>query len=407
MTSDDNRYGWIMVGVTFGLTALAFGGLAGVSVFIKPIAAEFGWSRGEVSFGYTAIALSSAVAGLFWGYAADRIGTRPRALIATGTMAGALVLLSRLDALWQFYAFYFIFGALGHGALSAPLYAAGGFWFSRNKGLAMGLMAAGGAVGQGVVPFLAAMLIVVYDWRTAYLVMGIAYVVCALPLALLVRDPPARIMARQSPATGRSASQDDDSPVPLRPPVVLAWISVAVIFCCVCMAVPIVHVVPMLTDRGIAPQTAAGVLFTLMLAGAAGRILGGKLADIVGALPAYMMMSLGQTVVVVWFAYLDWMPGIWALAVLFGLFFSGVMVSILNCVRVMIPARLSGRAMAIVSLFGWAGMGLGGVQGGVLFDLTGDYRWSYNTAVIAGAINLGILSAFYLHLRRRTMVAEA
>lgn len=403
MTSDDNRYGWIMVGVTFGLTALAFGGLAGVSVFIKPIAAEFGWSRGEISFGYTAIALSSAVAGLFWGYAADRIGTRPLALIATVAMGGALILLSRQTALWQFYAFYFIFGALGHGALSAPLYAAGGFWFSRNKGLAMGLMAAGGAVGQGVVPFLAAMLIVFHSWRTAYLVMGIAYLVCALPLALLVRDPPARIVARQP----QPAGSIDDSPVPLSPPEVLVWISIAVIFCCVCMAVPIVHVVPMLSDRGIAPQTAAGVLFTLMIAGAAGRILGGKLADIVGALPAYMMMSLGQTVVVVWFAYLDWMPGIWALAVLFGLFFSGVMVSILNCVRVMIPARLSGRAMAIVSLFGWIGMGLGGVQGGVLFDLTGDYRWSYNTAAISGVVNLFILSAFYFHLRRRTMAAQA
>ncbi len=64
MTTEDNRYGWIMVGVTFGLTAIAFGGLAGVSVFIKPLSAEFGWSRGAVSFGYTAIALSSAVAGL-------------------------------------------------------------------------------------------------------------------------------------------------------------------------------------------------------------------------------------------------------------------------------------------------------------------------------------------------------
>lgn len=407
MTADDSRYGWVMVGVTFGLTALAFGGLAGVSVFIKPISAELGWSRGEASFGYTAIALSSAVAGLFWGYAADRIGTRPLALIATAAMAGALILLSRQTALWQFYAFYFIFGALGHGALSAPLYAAGGFWFSRNKGLAMGLMAAGGAVGQGLVPFIAAMLIVVYDWRTAYLAMGIAYVVLALPLALLVRDPPARIVARQAPPAGRSNGPDDDAPVPLSPPQVLAWISVAVIFCCVCMAVPIVHVVPMLTDRGIAPETAAGVLFTLMLAGAAGRILGGKLADIVGALPAYMMMSVGQTVVVIWFAYLDWMPAIWSLAVLFGLFFSGVMVSILNCVRVMIPARLSGRAMAFVSLFGWIGMGLGGVQGGVLFDLTGDYRWSYNTAAISGAINLCILGAFYLHLRRRTAAAAA
>lgn len=403
MTDEDNRYGWIMVGVTFGLTALAFGGLAGVSVFIKPLAAEFGWSRGEVSFGYTAIAMSSAVAGLFWGYAADRFGTRALALIAAFAMSVALILLSRQAALWQFYAFYFIFGAFGHGALSAPLYASGGFWFSRNKGLAIGLMAAGSAVGQGVVPFVARLMITDHGWRMAYLILGIAYLLCALPLALLVRDPPARVLARERTPTVATA----DSPVPLSPAAVLTWISVAVIFCCLCMAVPIVHVVPMLTDRGIEPEMAAGVLLTLMIAGAAGRILGGKLADMIGALPAYMTMSLGQTVVVVWFAYVDWMPAIWVLAALFGLFFSGVMASILTCVGVMIPARLSGRGMAIAGLFGWIGMGLGGFQGGVLYDLAGDYRWSYNAAAIAGAINLSILSAFYLHLRRRTLALPA
>jgi MFS family permease len=399
MRSDDDRYGWVMVGVTFGLTALAFGGLAGVSVFLKPLASEFSWSRGEVSFGYTAIAMSSAVAGLFWGWAADRIGTRPLALIAVAAISGATILLSQQAALWQFYLFYFLFGAFGLGARSAPLYAAGGFWFSRNKGLALGLMAAGGAVGQGVTPFVARLLITEHGWRTTYLVLGLAYLVCALPLALLVRDPPARINARKKLPTGRAA----EPPVALSPAATLAWISAAVVFCCICMAVPIVHLVPLLTDRGIPPETAAGVLFALMIAGAVGRVLGGKLGDMVGALPAYMMMSFGQTVLVIWFAYLNWMPGIWVLAVLFGLFFSGVMVSILNCVRVMIPARLSGRGMAIAGLFGWMGMGLGGVQGGVLFDLTGDYQWSYNASAVAGVINLVILAGFYTHLRRRTL----
>jgi MFS family permease len=399
MTTDDDRYGWVMVGVTFGLTALAFGGLAGVSVFLKPLAQEFGWSRGEVSFGYTAIAMSSAVAGLFWGWAADRVGTRPLALIAVAAISAATILLSQQAALWQFYLFYFLFGAFGLGALSAPLYAAGGFWFSRNKGLALGLMAAGGAVGQGVTPFVARLLITEHGWRTTYLVLGLAYLVCALPLALLVRDPPARINARKNLPTGHAA----ESPVALSPTATLTWISAAVVFCCICMAVPIVHLVPLLTDRGVPPETAAGVLFALMIAGAVGRILGGKLGDIVGALPAYMMMSFGQTVLVIWFAYLNWMPGIWVLAVLFGLFFSGVMVSILNCVRVMIPARLSGRGMAVAGLFGWMGMGLGGVQGGVLFDLTGDYQWSYTASAVAGVINLVILSGFYAHLRRRTL----
>lgn len=57
-------YAWVMVAVAFGLQTLAFGGVGSVGVFLKPLTAEFGWSRGEASAGYTALALSAALFGI-------------------------------------------------------------------------------------------------------------------------------------------------------------------------------------------------------------------------------------------------------------------------------------------------------------------------------------------------------
>ena len=63
----DPLYGWVMVFAVFVLSALSFGALGSISVFLKPLAAEFGWSRGETAFGYTIISFSSALFGILWG----------------------------------------------------------------------------------------------------------------------------------------------------------------------------------------------------------------------------------------------------------------------------------------------------------------------------------------------------
>jgi hypothetical protein len=54
----DPIYGWVMVFAVFILSALSFGALGSISVFLKPLSAEFGWSRGETAFGYTVISFS-------------------------------------------------------------------------------------------------------------------------------------------------------------------------------------------------------------------------------------------------------------------------------------------------------------------------------------------------------------
>ena len=385
----DPAYGWVMVFAVFVLSALSFGALGSISVFLKPLSTEFGWSRGETAFGYTVISFSSALFGMLWGQIADRYGSRYFGFIGAIAMTLSLFLLSKNQNIYQFYGLYFLFGAFGNAILTSPLYANVGFWFRQQPGLALGITAAGGAVGQGVMPLCAGLAIGAYGWQSAYIIIAAVYFCIAFPIAFLIRESP----TRQNLGT----EMGDEQNFIVDEKVAVAWISAAIIFCCICMSVPIVHLVPLLTDRGISLNSATQVLMVLMFSGAFGRILGGKLGDTIGALPAYMLMSLGQTISVVWFPHVAYGPGLYVLAIFFGFTYSGVMSAILVCTRTMVSAGFAARAMSITGFFGWLGMGLGGYLGGVFFDLRGDYEWSFAFAMVVGWINLIILSLFVLY----------
>ena len=392
------NYGWAMVLVVFTLSGLAFGSMASISVFLKPVSLEFGWSRGQTSFAYTIASFASAAFGVIWGQVADKYGTKWFGLAGAISMSLTLLALSSLDSIYQFYLLYFLFGALGSALLFSPLYANVGFWFRENPGLALGIAASGGAVGQAFIPHLSGILILSYGWQSAYIYLALIYISISLPISLLIKESPWRVDAR-------SDAISEERNFPLSEKAVVAWISFAVIFCCVCMSVPIMHLVPLLTDKGFSLEFSTFVLMLLMICGAFGRIFGGMLGDYIGALPGYFLMSLGQTIFVVWFPHLVSPLGIYIVAALFGFTYSGVMSSILVCTRMMVSAKFGARAMSLTSFFGWIGMGLGGFLGGYLFDIYGDYTWAFTIAGISGFINLIVLSFFFLQIRRKRNLA--
>ena len=387
------NYGWVMVLAVFVLSGLAFGSMASISVFLKPVSLEFGWTRGQTSFAYTVASLSSAAFGVVWGQVADKFGTRWFGFVGAICMGLTLFLLSGMNSVFQFYLLYFLFGAMGSALLFSPLYANVGFWFKENPGLALGLAASGGAIGQAFIPHISGILIESSGWKSAYVNLAFIYIAIALPISFLIKESPWRISAR-------SDENQDDRYFALSEKEVVSWISLAVIFCCICMAIPIMHLVPLLTDQGFSLEFATSVLMVLMVSGAFGRIFGGILGDRIGALPGYILMSLGQTIFVVWFPELISPTIIYIMAALFGFTYSGVMSSILVCTRMMVPANYGARAMSLTSFFGWIGMGLGGFLGGYFFDIYEDYNWAFTFAGLSGVINLIILSFFFLYIKR-------
>lgn len=400
--SSEPRYGWVMVAIASVSIGMQFGAMVSISVFLKPLVAEFGWARGDTSFAYTAGMGAVGFGGIMMGWLADRFSTRPVALFGAVFLGFSLLLLSYLNTLWQLYLFYCIMGGLGFAAMNVPIITNVGQWFNRNKGLALGITSAGGTLGQGLVPYFARYLMTFFGWRASYTILAIIFWAVLVPLALLVRNP-------ASLGKGRSTASSESPGVtetvfPIAPSKAVIWLSVAAFFCCVCMATPIVHVVALASDRGIDPQSAAGVLSLIMIAGVFGRILVGKIADYIGGLRTYLLGSVVQTATVFWFTQLHSLASFYVVAVLFGLGYSGLMTCIWVCVREMTPPQSGGLSLGIVSLFACIGMGLGGYQGGFFFDMTGDYTFSYANAALAGVLNLMTLGSLLIHVSRKQAV---
>jgi MFS family permease len=398
--TDLRYYGWVIVLAAFALNVLCFGGLALVAVLIKPLAEEFGWQRGEISAAYTFASIAIAAAGVAFGRISDRYGVRLISAFGACAVAACLLVLSRVSTLWQLYVIYAVFGALGPGALYIPLTAAVTNWFTANRGVAVGTAMAGAAIGLGVVPFIASTIIVDTGWRDALVYLAIGYLVVAVPMVLVLRNPPRAAAAEAGPAGG--ISQEEAAPI--RPREAIVWICTAILFCCICMSVPQIHVPALVSDLGQDLERAASVLTVLMVSGAVGRLALGRIADRIGPLHTYIIASLGQTAFVFWFTQASSLASLYLLAVTFGFFFGGVSMSALLTIRSLVPSRMAGTAIGLVSLFGWIGMGLGGYLGGLMFDWSGGYVSAFALAASAGIVNLTVLMSLFVRLRQANRI---
>jgi len=387
-------YRWVIVAAAAAMLAIVMGQLVnGLSAFFAPLETEFGWGRGEIAFINTAGLIGISLGGIVMGFVADRLSIRAVVLLGAVVTALSMIVASWAATLWQLYAIFFVAGALGGGALFAPLFAVVGGWFRAGAGLAIGIVAAGQAIGQGGVPFANAVLIDAFGWRGALLVLGLFSLVVLVPLGLLVRKP------KPAPVAAGQAETEHTPRLPL--PLLVVMMSAAVLCCCSLMSVPLMHLVPLIQGCGIPAPEAGSVVFVMMITAIVGRVAFGRLADMIGAVPAYLAASAWQTALVFFFVRIDDLSLFYLFAPIYGFGYAGVMTGVLTTIRALTPADRRASATGIILAFAWAGHGLGGYLGGLFFDLTGTYDLTFAVAVGAGLVNLAIVAALYHMVARR------
>lgn len=145
-------HGWIVVTGAFLILFMAYGTQYAFGVFFAALIDEFGWSRASLSGVFSLYAFSYAVFALVSGRLTDRWG--PRVVIAIrGVLLGlGLIAMSRVTALWQPYVCYGLLAALGMSTSYVPCNATVAKWFTRRRGLAIGLASAGGSLGTFALP---------------------------------------------------------------------------------------------------------------------------------------------------------------------------------------------------------------------------------------------------------------
>jgi MFS family permease len=216
-----------------------------------------------------------------------------------------------------------------------------------------------------------------------------------IPAAFFVRNPPAAPAA----VPGAAASGGPDfriGPV-LRTPQ-FAAIAFTHFACCAAHSGPIFHMVTHAIDRGVPAMAAATVLSAAGLASLSGKIGCGIFADRVGAKRTLLAGLLLQAAAISLYLFTSGLGTFYALALMFGFAYGGVMPLYAILVREQFGERVMGSAFGAVSLAATLGMALGPWLGGVLYDAVGSYAWMF---IGSSAIGLGAFAiAFTLQAPR-------
>jgi sugar phosphate permease len=172
----------------FSLVGIMFYGLP---FFYDFWVKEFEWTRQTVTSGnFVAKIIIGPLFGFIAGWVIDRFG--PRRLMLAGIVMGgiALIGLSMMTSLWQFYLFY-MFNALGYmcgGPLPNQVLISR--WFDKGRGKAMGIVYLGIGVGGMLVPQIARWLNVQFGWHQALMILGFIMIAIAFPMAWFVKENP-------------------------------------------------------------------------------------------------------------------------------------------------------------------------------------------------------------------------
>src|SRR5262245_3541493 len=386
-------YGWFIVGSGIVVTCIGVGAMLALSVFLQPMSEAMGWSRTGISTTALVNWLCMGVSAFIWGALSDRFGTRA-VVLSGGVLLGlGLVTASRATTLGQFQLLFGVLVGVAAGSFFAPLVATTTRWFTRNRSLAVALVSAGLSLGSTVVGPLARWLITSYDWRTAMLVIGDLAWLLIIPAALLVREP----APSADPAAPAAATPSDDPGFTVAQALTspqLAAIALAFLACCAAHSGPIFHMITHAIDHGVSAMVATTVLSVAGLSSLGGRIVCGLIADRIGAKRMLLIGLTMQAVAVSLYIFTNSLGSFYALAVLFGFSYGGVMPLYAILIREYFGARIMGTTFGAVSAVSTLGMALGPWAGGFFYDTLGGYFWLYMGSFGIGLAAVAIALTF-------------
>ena len=377
------RYRWVIVAAGGLLGCVAFGAMFSLPVFLRPIAADTGWSFTGVSAAMTIAFLAMAFGSFAWGSLSDRLGPRVVVLAGSIILAGSLALASRMPTL---LGFQLTFGVLVGGAAAAifaPLMACVTGWFETQRSLAVSLVSAGMGMAPMTMSPLAAWLVTHRDWRASLLIISAIVAAVMIPVAFLIRRPPAMAGAG-APAGGvTDAAPEMSRSEALRSPQFLILV-LTNFFCCAAHSGPIVHTVSYAVTCGIPLMLAVSIYSVEGLAGLGGRVAFGLLGDRFGAKRILVIGLLVQALGTLGYLAARELATFYTVAAVFGFIYAGVMPLYSVIARENFPMRMMGTVIGGMAMAGGLGMATGPVVGGIIYDAFASYAWLFITCFALG-----------------------
>jgi MFS family permease len=187
----ESREAWVVCFIAMIMAVFAWGTVFyGNGIYLPFLHQDRGWSVSAISLAMLFFALAGVTATLIVGRLVDRVSPAMALVWGALTIGPGLILIGRVDHLWQLYFVYCLFGmgypALGTAGVSAIL----SLWFRQRYGLGLALSLSGASIGGSIFPVTMAWLSEKIGFATTTLGFGVFLIVVIIPLAagLLILD---------------------------------------------------------------------------------------------------------------------------------------------------------------------------------------------------------------------------
>jgi predicted MFS family arabinose efflux permease len=351
-----------------------------LGLFMAPLQQAFGWSRAEVSSGMLVFAVIGTVFSTFAGAIVDRWGTRRLAvfgvvLASFAIMAFALATPS-IAVWWGLWALF----SLANMAVSPVIWtAAVSSVFKIGRGLALATTLCGVAISALVGPALSRWAIDGYGWRAAFVVLGLGWGGAVfVPVALFFHDARARrrrSMSNSELKLDTAAEAVALAELPglefreiLRRPVFWKLFISQIIFITLVTAM-LIHMIPILTGKGLSRTAAAYVLGAYGLASIVGKLSSGWVLDRVQGpyVGAGMVATMAMSCVVLQLGGQSVLAATIAVAIL-GLAAGGNLACGSYMTTRYVGLRAYGKAYGVITGSSSLAAGVGPWIGGLVYD---------------------------------------
>lgn len=331
------------------------------------------------------------------GGLADRFGPKVVTAVCCFFAGLGFLLMSQVRGIWQLYLFYGVIVGIGLSAIDVVLLSTVARWFIKKRGIMSGVVKVGTGLGLLIMPLVASVLISIYDWRTAYIILGVITLVSTVSLAQLLRRDPAQV--GQSPDGELSATNDNVNSLGVG--LSLQEVTHTRQFWMICLTYLTIvftantimtHIALHAIDLGVSEMKAAGIISIIGAASIVGRLVIGNTGDRLGHKQAMIICFLVFILSLLWlqFAKESWM--LYLFAIPYGFAHGGFFAIISPMVAGLFGTRAHGIILGIVFSSGTLGGAIGSLLGGYLFDITGSYRLVFLILLIfsvAGLILIG------------------
>jgi len=390
-------YGYIVVAVAFLIMLMMWGAYYSFGIFFEPLLAEFGWTKATTSGAFSLSFFLTGLLGVFAGKLTDRFGPRIVVTVCGFFLGLGYLLVSQASTLWQLYLFYGVGVALGMSASVIPLQSTVARWFVKRRGVMTGTIISGIGMGMVVVPPVANWLISSYSWRTSYIVVSISALILIVSSAQFLKRDPGKI--GQLPYGGNGLEEKGgslDAGFSLRE-AIRTWqfwtLGIALLCFTMSEGTILVHIVSHAIGLGISVTNAALIIPIIGGISIPGRILMGIAGDRIGNKPAWTICFIFLTISFfllllareLWLVYL--------FAVIFGFGYGGLSTLISPMVAELFGLSSHGVIFGVIIMFGGtAGMAVGPLLAGHIFDITGRYQLAFMIYVVILVIGLILTS---------------